>query len=78
MYLDKLVNEQGVKVREFSDDIYDAFGEASEEVFESVKTHSDLAKRIHESFEAARSNIGRWSTLSDQAYVRQRNRVLDL
>lgn len=78
LYLDKLVNEQGVKVREFSDDIYDAFGEASEEVFESVKTHSDLAKRIHESFEEARSNIGRWSTLSDQAYVRQRNRVLDL
>jgi len=77
-FLDKLVNEQGVKVREFNDDVYDAFGEASEEVFESVKTHSDLAKRIHESFEAARSSIGAWSTLSDQAYVRQRNRVLDL
>ena len=77
-YLEKLVNEQGVKVREFNDDIYDAFGEAADEVFETVKAHSDLANRIHTSFEAARSTVGAWAKLSDQAYVRQRNRVLDL
>lgn len=77
-YLEKLVNEQGVKVREFNDDIYDAFGEAADEVFETVKSHSDLANRIHESFVAARSSVGSWAKLSDQAYVRQRNRVLDL
>jgi len=77
-YLEKLVNEQGVKVREFNDDIYDAFGEASEEVFDTVKEHSDLANRIHTSFESARSTVGAWAKLSDQAYVRQRNRVLDL
>jgi TRAP-type mannitol/chloroaromatic compound transport system substrate-binding protein len=77
-YLEKLVNEQGVKVREFNDDIYDAFGEAADEVFETVKSHSDLANRIHESFVSARSSVGSWAKLSDQAYVRQRNRVLDL
>ena len=76
--LTKLVEEQGVKVREFSDDIYDAFGEAADEVFETVKEHSDLANRIHESFLAARESVGGWAKLSDQAYVRQRNRVLDL
>ncbi|MCJ8340026.1 MAG: TRAP transporter substrate-binding protein [Pseudomonadales bacterium] len=76
--LTKLVEEQGVKVREFSDDIYDAFGEAADEVFETVKEHSDLANRIHESFVAARESVGGWAKLSDQAYVRQRNRVLDL
>jgi TRAP-type mannitol/chloroaromatic compound transport system substrate-binding protein len=77
-YLNKLVNEQGVKVREFSDDIYDAFGEAADEVFETVKSHSDLANRIHESFVSSRTSVGSWAKLSDQAYVRQRNRVLDL
>lgn len=77
-FLDKLVNEQGVKIREFNDDIYDAFGEAADEVFETVKSHSDLANRIHESFVDARSTVGSWAKLSDQAYVRQRNRVLDL
>ncbi|EPJ47154.1 MAG: bacterial extracellular solute-binding protein, family 7 [Osedax symbiont Rs2] len=76
--LTKLVEEQGVKVREFNDDIYDAFGEAADEVFETVKEHSDLANRIHESFVASRESVGGWAKLSDQAYVRQRNRVLDL
>ena len=74
--LTRLVNDHGVQVREFNDDIYDAFGEAAEEVFAGVVEHSPLAKEIHESFLKARADLGAWSKLSDQAYVRQRNRVL--
>ncbi len=74
--LKTLINEQGVKLRRFSDDIYDAFGEAAEEVFDEVRQHSNLAGRIHESFAAARADIGAWAKISDQAYVEQRNRVL--
>ena len=74
--LDKLITEQGVQVREFNDDVYDAFGEAAEEVFDEVRAHSDLANRIHESFAATRKDVGRWMNLSDQPYLRQRNRVL--
>lgn len=76
--LKALVNEQGVKLRAFSDDVYDSFGEAADEVFEDVKKHSALAKEIHESFVAARADIGAWAKISDQAYVSQRNRVLGL
>ncbi len=76
--LARLVNDHGVQVREFNDDIYDAFGEAADEVFAGVIEHSDMAKEIHESFVAARANIGAWAKLSDQAYVSQRNRVLGL
>ncbi|MGB1239897.1 MAG: hypothetical protein ACPG4U_16890, partial [Pseudomonadales bacterium] len=76
--LAKLISEQGVKLREFNDDIYDAFGEAAEEVFETVREHSDLAARIHDSFADARETVGSWAKISDQAYVQQRNRVLDL
>ena len=76
--LARLVNDHGVEVREFNDDIYDAFGEAADEVFAGVVAHSDQAKEIHESFVAARANIGAWAKLSDQAYVSQRNRVLGL
>lgn len=76
--LQRLVEEQGVELREFSDDVYDAFGKASEEVYEEVKAHSDLAARIHESYETARSELGSWTKLADQAYVAQRNRVLGL
>ncbi len=76
--LDKLINEQGVKLRKFNDDIYDAFAEASEEVFEDVQDHSDLAARIHKSFAAARKSVGAWAKISDQAYVEQRNRALGM
>ena len=74
--LNKLITEHGVKLRRFSDDIYDSFGEASKEVFETVQSHSPLAKKIHESFVGARKELGAWTKISDQAYVQQRNRVL--
>lgn len=77
-FLAKLVKEQGVKLREFSDEIYDSFGEAADAVFQTVREHSPLAKRIHESFEKARADVGAWAKISDQAYVAQRNRVLGL
>lgn len=76
--LASLIKEHGVKLRAFSDDIYDAFAEAAEKVFEDVQKHSPLAKEIHESFVAARSDIGAWAKISDQAYVQQRNRALDI
>ncbi len=74
--LARLTRDQGVEVRKFNDEIYDAFGKAAKEVFDGVVTHSDLAKRIHDSFDKARREVGGWSNVSDQAYVEQRNRVL--
>lgn len=76
--LASLIKEHGVKLRAFSDDIYDSFGEAADKVFEDVQKHSPLAKEVHESFVAARANTGSWAKISDQAYVQQRNRVLGL
>lgn len=76
--LAQLVQDNGVELREFNDDVYDAFGEAADEVFADVVKHSDLAKNIHESFLKARTNVGGWAKISDQAYVAQRNRVLGL
>ena len=76
--LTKLINEQGVKLREFNDDVYDAFGEASEEVFAETRKHSPLAAKIHDSFASTRKELGAWMKISDQAYLNQRNRVLGL
>jgi TRAP-type mannitol/chloroaromatic compound transport system substrate-binding protein len=73
-----LISDQGVELREFSDDIYDSFGTAANEVFEEVRAHSELANKIHESFLKARSEVGGWANISDVAYLRQRNRVLGL
>jgi TRAP-type mannitol/chloroaromatic compound transport system substrate-binding protein len=76
--LAQLINNNGVELREFSDEIYDSFGRASDEVFSEVVAHSDLAARIHASFLKAREEVGGWTNISDQAYVAQRNRVLGL
>ncbi len=73
-----LINDQGVKLRQFNDDIYDAFAESAEEVYEGVVEHSALAKRIHESFVEARTTVGAWAKISDSAYLEQRNRALGL
>ncbi len=76
--LAKLVKDQGVQLREFNDDIYDAFGEASAEVYAETRKHSALAAKIDDSFVNARKELGSWMKISDQAYLNQRNRVLGL
>ena len=75
-YLTKMIEENGVELRQFSDEIYDSFGEAAEEVFEETRGHSDLVARVHDSFVAARKDVGGWKNLSEATYYSQRNRVL--
>ena len=74
--LARLINDQGVQLKRFNDDIYDSFGEAAEEVFAETVEHSELARRIHDSFAQARADVGGWAKIADQEYLRQRNRVL--
>lgn len=75
-YLEILVREHGVQLRQFSDEIYDSFGKASNEVLEEVRDHSPLASEITESFTAARKSGGNWMSIAEVAFINQRNRVL--
>lgn len=77
-YLDKLVNEHGVQVRAFNDDVWDSFGMASEEVFEEVRDHSPLAAKVDEQFQAKLREIGAMMANFELTFVNQRNRVLGL
>jgi len=76
--LDRLINDHGVKLEQFSDKVYDGFAKGAEEVFAEVQAHSDLAARTHASFVKGRKDIGAWTNLSDSPYIRQRNRALGL
>ncbi|MBT6117441.1 MAG: ABC transporter substrate-binding protein, partial [Rhodospirillaceae bacterium] len=76
--LKTLISDHGVILKEFSDEIYDSFGKAAEEVFAEVMKHGDLTKRIHESFLKSRNEVGAWAKIADVAYLEQRNRVLGL
>ncbi len=77
-YLDKLLTEEGVELREFNDDVYDAMGEAAEEVFEETRDHSELAAKVHDSFAAARKDIGGYLAIADIGYSIKRNRVVGI
>ena len=72
-YLQRMVEENGVEVREFSDDIFESFGEAAAEVFEETRDHSPLAAKIDDEFQAALRSIGTWMSIADVAYSQKRN-----
>jgi len=77
-YLEKLISEQGVEVRTFNDDVWDAFGDAAMEVFEEVRSGSALAGEVDAAFQANMREIGREVALFEGASVNQRNRILGL
>ena len=77
-YLNRLVQDHGVQLREFNDDVYDSFGEAAEEVLEEARDHSALSKKIYDSVIEKRVELGKWNALSDVSYTIKRNRVLGI
>ena len=74
----KLLDEHGVQLREFSDDIFDAAGEATAEVFEEYRADGGLTARVLDSMLASRKSVGSWMNTSEVPFIAQRNRVLGL
>ena len=78
IYLQKMIDEQGVKVREFSDEIYEAFAEGAKEVFDETRQHSALANEVYESFYSSMVNVAGYMKLSDVGYSLKRNKALGI
>ncbi len=77
-YLQRLINDHGVNVRQFNEDVWDAFGTAATEVFEETRDHSPLAAEINDTFQAKLREIAGWRALAEVEFSNQRNRVLGL
>ena len=75
--LQRLITDHGVELREFNDDVIDAMGEASEELYAELAEGNELTGRILNSFLRARSDIGDWLKIADHGYTAQRRRVLE-
>ncbi len=71
-----LINEHGVQLKKFSDEIFDAFGTAAEEGVAKVAEHDDMAKRNYESYITTRKDLAGWTDISEQAYSMGRNRII--
>lgn len=77
-YLTRLINDHGVQLRSFPDDVWDAFGDAAAEVFAETRDHSALAKKIDDAFQSALREIGSFRKVAELEFSNQRNRVLGL
>ena len=77
-YLNKLITEHGVELKQFSEDAYDAFGEASAEVYEETREHSPLAAKIHDEYMKSMREVAGWRAIAEVAFSNQRNRVLGI
>ena len=77
-YLARLVNDHGVEALQFNEDVWDAFGDAAEEVFAETRDHSPLAAKINDAYQAALRDIGSWRGVAEVDFSNQRNRVLGL
>jgi TRAP-type mannitol/chloroaromatic compound transport system substrate-binding protein len=65
----------GVKVLEFPDSVWDAFGKASAEVMQE-NMGDDLFKKINDSYNASMKASSAWLKQSSGTYTAQRDRVL--
>ena len=65
----------GVKTLEFPDEVWDAFGKASQEVMEE-NMDDELFKKVFDSFRGSMRKSSNWNKLSSGAFARQRDRVL--
>ena len=77
-FLTKMTEDNGVELREFNDDVYDAFGEAAAEVFEETRDHSALATKIDDSFQSNLREMATYLKIAEIGFSNQRNRVLDI
>jgi TRAP-type mannitol/chloroaromatic compound transport system substrate-binding protein len=77
-YLQRLINDHGVEVRAFNEDVWDAMGEAASEVFEETRGHSDLAAEVDDHFQAKLREIASWRAQAEVEFSNQRNRIFDI
>lgn len=71
--LRSLVEDQGVMVRKFPDNVLNAMGEAAKEVIDELRQNDDeLVKRITESFVAYRDSVGGYMPYADNGQMNAR------
>ena len=67
----------GVKLMEFPDSVWDAFGAAAKEVVEEPMG-DELYARCYESYNDSLRSSAKWISRSEGAFSAQRNRVMGL
>ncbi len=67
-YLQEIMNEKGVEVRKFPDNVLGALKKYSREVIDELTTNDAMSKKVYHSFRKFRKNITQWSDISERIY----------
>jgi len=70
--LQTLVNEHGVKLQAFPDDVMAALREASDEVLEELIANDAFSRKVYDSYEAYRMRVEQSTRIMEQAYLNSR------
>ncbi|MDH7444563.1 TRAP transporter substrate-binding protein [Aquimarina sp. 2201CG14-23] len=68
IYLDKLVNEEGVEIREFSKETLDALRGFTDEALQEMIGDDPLSKEVYKSYSNFQNRISKWSEITEKAY----------
>lgn len=71
--LETLVNEHGVQLRRFPDDVLKRLKELSDEVMEEIAARDGMARKIYESQLAFQKQVRKWHDVSELAYYQARD-----
>ena len=68
IYLDKLVNEEGVVVKEFSKETLDVLRTYTDEAIQELIGDDPLSKEVYESYSNFQDRVSKWSEVTEKAY----------
>lgn len=71
--LDQLVNQHGVELRNFPDDVMIKLRTISDEVVAEEATKDEITKKVYDSFIKFRDQVQKWTAVSEQAYINGRS-----
>ncbi|WP_043530942.1 TRAP transporter substrate-binding protein [Litchfieldella xinjiangensis] len=71
--LETLVNEHGVELRRFPDDVLAQAKEHSEAVVQELAESSDISQRIYDSYREFQDKVVDYHAISEQAFLNARN-----
>ena len=72
--LDALVNEHGVNLQQFPEDVIDALAKASAEVVAEIRGRDEVTGRVVDSMAKFRENAVRWTASGENAFAATRQR----
>ena len=67
-YLQKLIHEENVELRQFSSDVLSQLKEFTNEMLDDITANDTASAKIYKSYDAFRKNIKQWASHSEKPY----------